>query len=161
MRVGSEGLETAFDVFPAYAPTPALAKSKFPLYVFRFRQPDGWPDERQAQRWVLWDVARDGVVLTDEPQELCFVRMIRPKKVEDASAFSIVLEDPEAKTGRRKSLGQLKELLLMASGIEQEDFFIGEFDTPEVSFGKHFSNRKQDGRHRNRESMKYNIFCLE
>lgn len=37
VRVGSEGLDTRFDILPAYAPTSALDNS--PLYAFRFRFP--------------------------------------------------------------------------------------------------------------------------
>lgn len=148
VRVGSKGLETSFDVFPAYAPTPAVANT--PLYVFRFRQPMEWPDERKAHRWVLWNTIRQRVTLTDALHEFCFVRIVPPgKRKQETQAtftFQVVMANLRDKGGQGSAVGELVDLRMQAAEILEEDIAMGEPDTPEVSFGVHRKGKKVDVR---------------
>jgi len=132
VRLGYEGLETSFDVFPAYAPTSALTKT--PLYVFRFRLPPGWPHPKD-ERWVLWDVVRQGVTLTSTLQEFCFSRIVRDQR-KNPGAFRIVLAKLEG------TMGELVELRMQATDIREQDIEMGELDTPEISFEKYLKGKE-------------------
>ncbi|EFR05213.1 hypothetical protein MGYG_08227 [Nannizzia gypsea CBS 118893] len=135
VRLGEKGLETTFDIFPAYAPTSNLPQK--PTYVFRFRQPRGWPQARKDERWVLWDFVRDVVTLTDKLQDCCFPR-IEPKKkskknpTNNSEVFRIVLpsKDPDNPAG----IGYLVEFCMRNNMLIPEDIAMGEMDTPEVGF---------------------------
>lgn len=138
MRLGAAGLETSFDILPAYAP-PTSADSTSPpppLYVFRFRPPPGWPGDKKKKRWVLWDVVRQGVTLTDTLQDFCFPQIIPDKKNPDV--FRIVLDNKQG-----GPLGQLVELRMQATEITPQDIKLGAVDTPEVSFGKYLRGKKE------------------
>ncbi|KDB28231.1 hypothetical protein H109_00014 [Trichophyton interdigitale MR816] len=145
VRLGEEGLETTFDIFPAYAPTSNLTGK--PTYVFRFRQPHGWPQSRREQRWVLWDFVRQVVTLTDKLQDCCFPYLIRieskknSKKTptNNSEMFRIVLQrnDPDNPAG----VGKLVEFRMTNSLLKEEDIEMGELDTPEVAFEKHYINK--------------------
>lgn len=129
VRSGYDGLETSFDILPAYAPPPPLTNK--PLYVFRFLPPQGWLHPK-AERWVLWDVQQQCVTLTSALQEFCFPR-IHPNP--DKESFWIVLEIPRDKTS------DLVELQMRADDIQPEDIEMGEKDTPEVSFATHLKDK--------------------
>jgi hypothetical protein len=139
VRVGYSGLETSFDIFPAYAPTPPVAKTS--LYVFRFRPPRDWPVEAKAKRWVLWDVVRKRVSLTEQVHDFCLVRIVKPRGNADPGTFHIVLEE-RPQDGPSGGMGQLWELRLQASELLDEDIALGEMDTPEVSFAKEKGGKK-------------------
>ncbi|KAK2882525.1 hypothetical protein FQN49_000251 [Arthroderma sp. PD_2] len=159
VRLGKKGLDTTFDVFPAYAPTANLGEK--PRYVFRFRQPHGWPQPRKGQQWVLWDFVRQVVTLTDKLQDCSFPRIVRvepkknskkdPKKNlgESSDMFRIVLErkDPE----NPADMGKLTEFRMAKSMLKEEDIEMGDVDTPEVGFVKHFSN----------STVKFSNMCFE
>ncbi|KAL1981988.1 hypothetical protein VTN96DRAFT_1954 [Rasamsonia emersonii] len=137
VRLGAAGLETSFDILPAYAP-PTSADSTSPpppLYVFRFRPPPGWPGDKKKKRWVLWDVVRQGVTLTDTLQDFCFPQIIPDK---NPDMFRIVLDNKQG-----GPLGQLVELRMQATKITPQDIKLGAVDTPEVSFGKYLRGKKE------------------
>jgi hypothetical protein len=132
VRLGYNGLETSFDIFPAYAPTPDVPNSH--LYVFRFRMSPQWPRTRK-ERWVLWDFMRQRVTLTSTLQEFCFPRIFRVPKFPDA--FQILLADPQ------DIMGGLVEFRMQARDITNSDIEMGCMDTPEVSFGKYMRNKRE------------------
>ncbi|KAF4539225.1 uncharacterized protein LTHEOB_10389 [Lasiodiplodia theobromae] len=124
VRAGYEGLDTSFDVFPAYAPPSHYEDSNTVQHVFRFLLPKGWPGSAE-KRWVLWDFTRQCVTLTSTLQDYCF-----PRLVEDSQAphpFWIRLETPD---------GHLVEPNLDAADLTSADIAMGDLDTPGVSFGK-------------------------
>lgn len=135
MRAGYEGLDTSFDVFPAYAPPSHLENSNAAQYVFRFLPPKGWPGPAE-KRWVLWDFTRQCVTLTSTLQDYCF-----PRLVEDSQAphpFWMKLERPDHKHS-------LVELNLDAADLTKADIAMGDLDTPGVSFGKGRKRRSNVG----------------
>lgn len=126
MRADYDGLNTSFDVFPAYAPPSHLKDSNTVQYVFRFLRPKDWPGPAE-KRWVLWDFTRQCVTLTSTLQDYCF-----PRLVEDSQAphpFWIKLEKSDHKHN-------LVELNLDAADLTKADIAMGDLDTPGVSFGK-------------------------
>ncbi|KAI0449236.1 hypothetical protein F5B21DRAFT_61451 [Xylaria acuta] len=140
VRLGHKELETSFDIFPAYAPTPNVPNNH--LYVFRFQLPPQWPHVRE-KRWVLWDFVRQGVTLTSTLQDLCFPRIVWAPKF--PTAFQIVLADPQG------TMGELVEFRMQAINITACDIEMEDLDTPEVSFGKHVRNKR----------VSFNTLCLE
>lgn len=133
MRAGYEGLDTSFDVFPAYAPPSHYEDSNTVQHVFRFLLPKGWPGPTE-KRWVLWDFTRQCVTLTSTLQDYCF-----PRLVEDSQAprpFWIRLETPD---------GHLVEPNLDAADLTSADIAMGDLDTPGVSFGKSRKKRLNVG----------------
>ncbi|EGD87058.1 hypothetical protein H112_05580 [Trichophyton rubrum D6] len=145
VRLGEKGLETTFDIFPAYAPTSNLTGK--PTYVFRFRHPRGWPQSREKQRWVLWDYVRQVVTLTDKLEDCCFPYLVRiePKKnskkkpTNSSETFRIVLERKDP--GNPADIGQLVEFRMANFLLKEEDIEMEEMDTPEVGFMKHYINK--------------------
>ncbi|KAI9934520.1 hypothetical protein MW887_000134 [Aspergillus wentii] len=131
VRLGKEGLDTTFDIFPAYAPTPNVNNN--PLYVFRHRSPPGWP-QSSKERWVLWDVVQKSVRLTNHLQEFCFPRIVRDKKNE--GGVRIVMTT----LGGRMS--NLMEFRMNCEEIAEEDKEMGHLDTPEISIERHFGNKQ-------------------
>ncbi|KAI1118534.1 hypothetical protein F5Y14DRAFT_217796 [Nemania sp. NC0429] len=142
VRLGREGLETSFDILPAYAPPPTVASSPLPLYVFRFRFPPGWPRSTE-ERWVLWDFMKKRVTLTSALQEPCFPRIVQDSKAKDA--FHIVLAATQG------TMGELFEFRMQAADLTAADIEMEEFDTPEASFVKYVRNKK----------VKFNNFSFE
>jgi hypothetical protein len=80
IRVGCEGLETKFDVLPVYC-FGGVCK-----YVFRLHVMQAWPRSRE-ERWVSWDMGKQGVTLTRTLQDSCLVELLRPK---GKDAFRII-----------------------------------------------------------------------
>lgn len=117
VRPGNEGLETSFDIFPAYA---SSSTSKALLYVFRFHFPPNWPGSKEKQ-WVAWDALQQRVTLTSTLQESCFTRIMQRKNGEN---FQILVEIPEEGSIRLWAL----QLHAMNPGGQ---------DTPGVSFQKY------------------------
>jgi hypothetical protein len=91
-KLGLEGLDTRFDVFPAYAPT-STGDAPQPQFVFRFRLPPNWPRPKEEQ-WVLWDVGRQGVTLTSALQELCFPELYQGPRDQKNGCLGIRLRLP-------------------------------------------------------------------
>ncbi|OJJ46600.1 hypothetical protein ASPZODRAFT_16354 [Penicilliopsis zonata CBS 506.65] len=149
VRLGRDGLDTSFDIFPAYA--PASAVENHPLHVFRFRPPEDWPRMNNKQLWVLWDIMQKAVSLTTTLQDYCFVRIVNAsdrkvqKKNGGEEGVHIVLVNPMG------DMGELVELRMGDSMIKAEDIEMGDVETHEVSFEKHRRGKK----------AKYNIFCFE
>ncbi|PLB43371.1 hypothetical protein P170DRAFT_431316 [Aspergillus steynii IBT 23096] len=121
-----EDLNTRFDVFPAYAPTPRVAASM--LHVFQLVPPPDWPESRQGRQWVLWNAMENDVVLTDTLQRFCFVELKQSKK---GKMFSVVVKLNDA--GREQRLSCLvmngddfdEEVDLNISGITFEKYTSG------------------------------------
>ena len=134
VQLGYEGLETSFDIFPAYAPTPNGQDGS--LYVFRFRLPPGWPRPKE-ERWVLWDVVWERVALTSTLQGFCFPRLVRARK-ENPDAFRIVLAKPG------DTMVKLMELRMQATDIKGQDIEMEGLDSPEISFEKHRKGKKAE-----------------
>ncbi|KAH8647459.1 hypothetical protein BGZ60DRAFT_535345 [Tricladium varicosporioides] len=142
VRVSTDGLETTFDIIPAYTmPTTA---QKQPLYIFIFKQPDGWT--KKCGQWVRWlppDGSEQGkVTLIDRLRDSCLVRIMK----ENDNAFRIV---------RVTEANKLMELRMTATDINFDDLQLGiEQEFSEVSFGKYFkgSNKKKP--------VKYNDLCF-
>lgn len=131
VRLGTEGLETSFDIFPAYA-SSSSSNNTF-LYVFRFHLPPNWPGPKE-KRWVVWDAVQQRVTLTSNLQQSCFARIMRNRK-RDPENFHIVVEIPEGE------LSGLWELRMQAMNLSEQDIKMGNFDTPEVSFQKYVRHR--------------------
>lgn len=130
VHLTTQGLDTSFDVFPAYAPTSRLKSSM--LYVFRYIHHTSTAES--IQRWVLWDVAGKGVTLTEVLQDYCFPRLVTKPSAPDK--FWVVLEDTNG--GR---LSTLVELRMDPTSITHWDRQMGELDGPGVSFLNHSKNK--------------------
>ncbi|KAE8315081.1 trypsin-like cysteine/serine peptidase domain-containing protein [Aspergillus transmontanensis] len=122
---GTEELNTTFNVFPAYAPTPLVNAST--LYVFQHVQPHDWPVERQTEKWVLWDVITGEVKLTDTPQRFCFPRLKEPRKAR--RIFTVVFEMDNA--------DDLRCLVMNGDDIRELDRRMGDFDGSRIEFRKY------------------------
>ncbi|KAB8254986.1 hypothetical protein BDV32DRAFT_7773 [Aspergillus pseudonomiae] len=122
---GTEGLNTTFNVFPAYAPTPLVSAST--LYVFQHVQPHDWPGERKKEKWVLWDVISGGVKLTDTPQSFCFPRLKEPRKAR--RIFMVVFEMDDT--------DDLQCLVMNGDDISELDRRMGDFDGSRIEFRKY------------------------
>lgn len=131
VRVGHEGLDTRFDILPAYAPTPNL-KNK-PLYIFRLQIPSEWQCPKR-QQWVLWDSIGQVVSLTDKVESLCMVSIMRCR-MNKPEPFRIVVST------RRDDVEDLVELRMTADDLNEADIAMGFMDTPEVSFGKYLKGK--------------------
>ncbi|KAK6538242.1 hypothetical protein TWF694_011121 [Orbilia ellipsospora] len=117
----------------AARPEDSVAEeSKDPLYVFRFKHPPDWPEERRDEKWVLWDATDDTVALTEHLQEYCFVKFVKKKKKELDSPFNVVLPITSK---------DLVELRMQAAEITPQDIELGNRETSEISFEKHARGR--------------------
>ncbi|PWY74493.1 hypothetical protein BO94DRAFT_589175 [Aspergillus sclerotioniger CBS 115572] len=137
---GKEGMNTAFDVFPAYAPTPLVDVSM--LHVFQHVPPPDWPEARKDQQWVLWDVMAKGVTLTDTLQQFCFVELKQSKK---GKMFTVVVR---LEGGRDQSMACL---VVNGDDITELDRETDTFDGSNVSLEKYIKNLP----------LKYNTFCWD
>ncbi|KAJ5737649.1 uncharacterized protein N7483_002774 [Penicillium malachiteum] len=126
---GEDGLDTAFDVFPAYASTPIAPINM--LHVFQHCPPSDWSEDRKTQKWVLWDVMTQGVTLTDTLQQFCFVELNQFKKTR---LFSVIIR---AKDGKKSELWQL---VLNSDGLTDLDRQMGTYDGAGVSLDERSSN---------------------
>lgn len=87
------------------------------------------------------------MTLTDKLQDCCFPYLIRieskknSKKTptNNSEMFRIVLQrnDPDNPAG----VGKLVEFRMTNSLLKEEDIEMGELDTPEVAFEKHYINK--------------------
>ncbi|KAK6354004.1 hypothetical protein TWF730_008424 [Orbilia blumenaviensis] len=134
VRLGKDGLDTTFDIFPGYSP-PSSGECREPLYLFRFNHPESWPEEREEEKWVLWDAASDTVALTEHIQEFCFVKLVKKNKKPD-STFNVVL--PITGEG-------LVELRMQANEITELDIELGFRETSEISFEEHIKGKPIKG----------------
>ncbi|KAK6523360.1 hypothetical protein TWF281_001340 [Arthrobotrys megalospora] len=131
VHLGSEGLDTTFDIFPGYS--PASGESKDPLYVFRFNHPPSWPEENdKKEKWVLWDATNDTVTLTEHLREFCFVKFVKKNTKKSDSPFRVVLPI----TGR-----DMVELRMQAAEITPQDIELGIRETAGISFEKHMKGK--------------------
>ncbi|KAK6499519.1 hypothetical protein TWF506_004149 [Arthrobotrys conoides] len=141
VRLGRDGLDTMFDIFPGYS--PASGESKDPLYVFRFKHPPRWPEERSRdEKWVLWDATNDSVTLTEHLREFCFVKFVKKNTKRVDSPFAVVLPVK----GK-----DLVELRMQATELTPDDIELGIRETSEISFEKHMKGR----------SAKFNYFRFD
>ncbi|KAK6329888.1 hypothetical protein TWF718_003315 [Orbilia javanica] len=129
VRLGSDGLDTTFDIFPGYSPASSGGCQES-LYIFRFNHPKDWPERRKDEKWVLWDVACHTVALKKHVQEFCFVKIVKKNKRPD-STFNVVLPI---------TAEVLLELRMQANEITEEDIELGIRETSEISFEKHAKN---------------------
>lgn len=126
------GLSTYFDVLPAYA-SPSSINNEM-LWTFRLHRVD------MAKRyWVLWNVVKREVTLTNSLQEYCFVRLATKKPALSIPvAFWIVLTDLDTGDGQPNGLCQLA---MDASFIQKEDLIMGQVDWPHLIFSTHSKGR--------------------
>ncbi|KAJ5400298.1 hypothetical protein N7465_010787 [Penicillium sp. CMV-2018d] len=129
---GEEGLNTAFDVFPAYASTP-LAPATM-LHVFQHRPPSDWPEDRKMQQWVLWDVMTQGVTLTDTLQRFCFVELKQSKR---GKMFSVVVKANDDGVNQA-----LLGLVLNGDELTNSDRQMGTYDGAGASLDGYISGKK-------------------
>ncbi|KAF3272377.1 hypothetical protein TWF970_010099 [Orbilia oligospora] len=130
VRLGKEGLDTAFDIFPGYSPVSGGPEE--PLYVFRFIHPPGWPERRNEEKWVLWDASDDTVALTEHLQEFCFVKLEKGKDKGENAPFGVVLPIKG---------DDLVELRMQVTEITPGDIKLGVRESSEISFDRHFENK--------------------
>jgi hypothetical protein len=135
VRIGADGLETKFDVFPAYAPTSAVPNS--PLYVFRFRHPPGW-QTRPDERWVLWDMVKQRVALTRNLQDFCFVRIVKERKRPNVFRVVLAIKETLMETLMEETLVELR---MQARRIKPIDIKLGIRETSEISFEKYLKGK--------------------
>jgi hypothetical protein len=134
VHLSKQGLDTSFDVFPAYAPTSPLNANICTLYAFRYVQP--LPTAKSNRHWVLWDVVRREVTLTESLQDYCFPRLVPTKDdYEGNPGWRIVLPN-----GARRS--SLMELRMDPRSITPLDRQMGELDGCGVSFSTNYDTKK-------------------
>ncbi|KAF3219290.1 hypothetical protein TWF106_007131 [Orbilia oligospora] len=139
VRLGKDGLDTAFDIFPGYSPVSGGPEE--PLYVFHFIQPPKWPEERREEKWVLWDASDDTVSLTEHLQEFCFVKLVRRENEGKDAPFWVVLPVKN----------DLVELRMQVTEITPGDIKLGVRESSEIWFDRHFENKV----------LKFNYFQFE
>ena len=130
VRWGEEQLKTAFDVFPAYAPT-SLVDARM-LHVFQHLPPADWPESSQRQQWVLWDVTREEVTLTDTLQPFCFVELKPYKK---SKMLQIVVR---LNAGRNQDMSCL---VMNGDDITEMDRERGTFEGPGITFNRYLNGQ--------------------
>ncbi|KAK6504691.1 hypothetical protein TWF481_006630 [Arthrobotrys musiformis] len=145
VRLGRDGLDTTFDIFPGYSPASGEAKAPGPLYLFRFKHPPSWPKGRgEKEKWVLWDAANDTVGLTEHLREFCFVQLVKPKpkktkpglavpKPDSSFNFVVPIKGPKG--------DELVELRMQKTDITQQDIELGLRETSELGFESHAQGR--------------------
>ncbi|KAL2857464.1 hypothetical protein BJX68DRAFT_263030 [Aspergillus pseudodeflectus] len=142
---GQEKLNTSFDVFPAYSPTPVVKRT--PLYAFQYVPPQEAWGLPGAPQWVLWDVKRHRVTLTSSLQPMCLA-WLKPafKKFppDKEGLFTLAFGRGEDKEG------SILELRMDPDAVSAFDREEGTLDGTGIWFGNHVKNKQ----------VKYNFFRL-
>ncbi|KAM3546819.1 hypothetical protein ARSEF1564_000395 [Beauveria bassiana] len=139
-----DGMSTYLDVLPGYS-SPSTINNEM-LWAFCLHHAG-----RVKRYWVLWNVVKKEVTLTDTLQEHCFVRLVT-KKPESSipKVFWIVLTDPVTSDGQPYSLCQLS---MDASAIEAVDIAMCQKVWPNLVFTTHMVGKDK--------SKKFEVFLLE
>ncbi|KAJ5435576.1 hypothetical protein N7445_006461 [Penicillium cf. griseofulvum] len=141
VQKGQNGLETSFDVFPAYAPASSLPTAA--RYVFRYKQ----ASISDSKEWVRWDVLQQRVRPTSQVEEACFPQIKYDKDTQKyPNVFRVLFPDQVKEKGNDKVM----ELRMDASLLRDEDIEVGKMDVPGISFGKYYENK----------SIPFDDFCL-
>lgn len=135
--LNGHGIETFFDVFPAYAPT----SSTYGTMLYVLRHVHDASITKPIRRWVLWDVARRRVTLTESLHEFCFPRLVTPRR-SSRDMLWIVLPRPD--DGEHESIQDLVQLHIDLKGNKSLDLGMRELDLSRVgvSFSTHLVGRR-------------------